>query len=52
MSAAADLAQDHGVARLVLMTQVENKRAQHLYETLGWQRNTAFYSYLLDVNEA
>lgn len=52
MSAAADLAQDHGVTRLVLMTQVENKRAQHLYETLGWQRNTAFYSYLLDVNEA
>ncbi|MGP9797189.1 GNAT family N-acetyltransferase [Halomonas sp. 86] len=52
MSAAADLAQDHGVARLVLMTQVENKRAQHLYESLGWQRNTAFYSYLLDVNEA
>ncbi|WP_172117902.1 GNAT family N-acetyltransferase [Halomonas hibernica] len=52
MSAAADLAQDHGVARLVLMTQVENKHAQHLYETLGWQRNTAFYSYLLDVNEA
>ncbi|MGP9663086.1 GNAT family N-acetyltransferase [Halomonas sp. AOP22-C1-8] len=52
MSAAADLAQDHGVTRLVLMTQVENKRAQRLYEALGWQRNTAFYSYLLDVNEA
>lgn len=52
MKAAADLARDHGVARLVLMTQVENERAQRLYETLGWQRNTAFYSYLLDVNEA
>ncbi|SJN14697.1 acetyltransferase, GNAT family [Halomonas citrativorans] len=51
MSAAADLAQDHGVTRLVLMTQVENKRAQRLYEALGWQRNTAFYSYLLDVNQ-
>ncbi|MBP5979922.1 MAG: GNAT family N-acetyltransferase [Halomonas sp.] len=51
MNAAADLAQDHGVARLVLMTQVENQSAQRLYETLGWQRNTAFYSYLLDVNE-
>ncbi|MGP8291392.1 GNAT family N-acetyltransferase [Vreelandella zhanjiangensis] len=51
MGAAAYLAQDHGVARLVLMTQVENKRAQRLYESLGWQRNTAFYSYLLDVNE-
>lgn len=51
MNAAADLAQDHGVARLVLMTQVENQSAQRLYETLGWQRNTAFYSYLLDVKQ-
>lgn len=51
MGAAADLAQDHGVARLVLMTQVENERAQRLYESLGWQRNTAFYSYLLDVSQ-
>lgn len=50
MKAAADLARDHGVARLMLMTQVENERAQQLYESLGWQRNTAFYSYLLDVN--
>lgn len=49
MQAAADLARDHGVARLVLMTQVENERAQRLYESLGWQRNTAFYSYLLDA---
>jgi len=31
------------------MTQVENERAQRLYESLGWQRNTAFYGYLLDV---
>lgn len=51
MKAAADLARDHGVARLVLMTQVENERAQRLYESLGWQRNTGFYSYLLDANQ-
>ena len=49
MEAAAQLAHEHGVARLILMTQVENERAQHLYESLGWQRNTAFYGYLLDV---
>lgn len=49
MKAAAQLAHDHGVARLMLMTQVENERAQHLYESLGWQRNTAFYGYLLDI---
>ncbi|RUR33131.1 GNAT family N-acetyltransferase [Vreelandella nanhaiensis] len=51
MDAAATLAREHGVARLVLMTQVENERAQRLYESLGWQRNTAFHSYLLDVNK-
>ena len=51
MGAATALAREHGVARLVLMTQVENERAQRLYESLGWQRNTAFYSYLLDVNK-
>ena len=49
MEAATQLAREHGVARLILMTQVENQRAQHLYESLGWQRNTAFYGYLLDI---
>ncbi|KPQ23219.1 MAG: putative acetyltransferase [Halomonas sp. HL-48] len=50
MEAATKLASEHGVARLMLMTQVENERAQHLYESLGWQRNTAFYGYVLDMN--
>ena len=49
MEAATQLAREHGVARLILMTQVENERAQRLYESLGWQRNTAVYGYLLDV---
>lgn len=49
MEAATQLAHEHGVARLILMTQVENERAQHLYESLGWQRNAAFYGYLLDI---
>lgn len=49
MEAATQLAREHGVARLILMTQVENERAQHLYESLDWQRNTAFYGYLLDI---
>lgn len=49
MEAASQLAREHGVARLILMTQVENERAQHLYESLGWQRNTAFYGYMLDI---
>lgn len=47
MKAAATLAQEHGVARLVLMTQVDNALAQGLYASLGWQRNREFYSYQL-----
>lgn len=49
MAAAGERARDQGVARLMLMTQVENEPAQRLYESLGWQRNTAFYHYLLDA---
>lgn len=52
MQAAAQLAREHGVARLVLMTQVSNERAQGLYESLGWQRNNDFYSYLMDVSRS
>lgn len=47
MKAAVTLAQEHGVARLVLMTQVDNALAQGLYASLGWQRNREFYSYQL-----
>ncbi|WP_447555128.1 N-acetyltransferase family protein [Vreelandella sp. EE22] len=49
MDAAEKLAREHGVARLILMTQVTNEQAQGLYESLGWQRNHEFYSYLLNV---
>ncbi|MBZ5488467.1 GNAT family N-acetyltransferase [Halomonas aquamarina] len=49
MESAAQLAREHGVPRLALMTQVGNARAQGLYESLGWQRNHEFYSYLLNV---
>jgi ribosomal protein S18 acetylase RimI-like enzyme len=50
MQAAAELARDHGVPRLSLSTQTGNGAAQRLYESLGWQRNDAFYGYILDID--
>ncbi|MEC9482459.1 MAG: GNAT family N-acetyltransferase [Halomonas sp.] len=50
MHAAAELAARHGVHRLTLNTQVHNRTAQRLYESLGWQRNDGFYAYTLTVD--
>ncbi|QJQ95623.1 MULTISPECIES: N-acetyltransferase [Halomonadaceae] len=50
MQAAVALARDHGVPRLTLNTQTHNHTAQRLYESLGWQRNEAFYAYTLELN--
>lgn len=47
MRAATELAAAHGVRRLTLNTQTQNHTAQRLYESLGWQRNDAFYAYTL-----
>ncbi|TFH88537.1 GNAT family N-acetyltransferase [Billgrantia azerbaijanica] len=51
MSAARDLARAHGVKQLKLATQIENRVAQGLYASLGWQRDTAFHHYALTVND-
>lgn len=45
LAAAAEAARRAGAVRLTLCTQVENQRAQALYESQGWQRDTAFFSY-------
>lgn len=47
MIAAQELAREHGVSQLRLTTQVHNQVAQALYESLDWQRDTAFYRYNL-----
>ncbi|PMR76558.1 GNAT family N-acetyltransferase [Billgrantia endophytica] len=50
MKAAQELAQRHGVRQLKLATQIENRTAKSLYESLGWQRDLIFdhYSLLLE----
>lgn len=42
-------AQESGAKGLVLATQLENKKAQRLYESLGYRRDSEFYHYQLDL---
>jgi len=49
LRATHELARSHGVPKLLLRTQVENRTAQSRYEALGWQRDEAFHTYLLSV---
>ncbi|OBX33767.1 TDP-fucosamine acetyltransferase [Halomonas elongata] len=49
LEASRELARQHGVAQLMLRTQVENATAKARYHALGWQRDEAFDTYLLAV---
>ncbi len=45
MLRAEQLARETGAVGLMLSTAVDNRRAQPLYESLGWVRDTGFYYY-------
>jgi ribosomal protein S18 acetylase RimI-like enzyme len=47
LTAAADAARRAGAVRLTLCTQQENRRAQALYESLHWLRDSEFFTYHL-----
>lgn len=49
IDAAAEHARRQGAVRLTLSTQTTNIRAQHVYETGGWQREADFYTYNLKL---
>jgi GNAT superfamily N-acetyltransferase len=49
LNAAAEYGRLVGAIRLELATEVTNTPAQSLYEKLGWKRNTAFFSYQLEL---
>ena len=49
MTTAATFARTANAVRLVLATQMENTTAQALYESLGYQRDEAFYHYSLTL---
>lgn len=49
MERAATFGKAAGAARLTLTTEVTNENAQALYEALGWEKDTSFYTYTLSV---
>jgi ribosomal protein S18 acetylase RimI-like enzyme len=50
MDKAAEYAKDKGASRVDLLTAVDNKPGQHLYEKLGYEKSLdGFYGYSLDV---
>lgn len=49
LQAAAELAREHGVARLELATATDNTTAQQTYESQGWRRETSFLRYRLPL---
>ena len=50
MLAAHEYAANNGMTRLDLSTAKNNHAAQALYESLGWQRDTVFYTYSKEIN--
>ncbi|EJM24631.1 MULTISPECIES: GNAT family N-acetyltransferase [Pseudomonas] len=51
MNTARDFAVETGAKGLVLETATDNFTAQVLYESLGWVRDTGYYTYLLDLRQ-
>lgn len=52
MNSARDFALQTGAKGLVLETATDNLTAQSLYESLGYERDTGYYTYLLDLRQA
>ncbi|MGU9852813.1 GNAT family N-acetyltransferase [Pseudomonas koreensis] len=51
MNTARDFALQTGAKGLVLETATDNFTAQGLYESLGYVRDTGYYTYLLDLRQ-
>ncbi|WP_323160186.1 GNAT family N-acetyltransferase [Pseudomonas fluorescens] len=51
MNTARDFAVETGAKGLMLETATDNFTAQGLYESLGWVRDTGYYTYLLDLRQ-
>lgn len=49
MNAARDLAASTNAKGLMLETGIENRSAQELYESLGYERNDGYYVYYLTL---
>ncbi|MDD0972278.1 MULTISPECIES: GNAT family N-acetyltransferase [Pseudomonas] len=52
MNTARNFAVETGAKGLVLETATDNFSAQGLYESLGWVRDTGYYTYTLDLRQS
>ena len=52
MNTARDFAAETGAKGLVLETATDNFTAQGLYESLGWVRDSGYYTYMLDLRQS
>ncbi|SCZ30715.1 MULTISPECIES: GNAT family N-acetyltransferase [Pseudomonas] len=52
MNTVRDFAVETGAKGLVLETATDNFSAQGLYESLGWVRDTGYYTYTLDLRQS
>jgi GNAT superfamily N-acetyltransferase len=50
LNTAKDYALEHNVKGLALSTAVDNKKAQSLYESLGYKKDTTDFHYFLTLN--
>lgn len=50
MNQAKQLAKDTQAKYIMLETAVDNTTAQRLYESLGYDRDNEFYTYILEIN--
>lgn len=51
LTAARGYGIETGAGRLQLETAFDNKAAQALYESLGWERDEVFYTYHLELSD-
>ena len=51
MAAAEKISRKAKACRIDLETEIDNHRAQSLYENLGYQKETAFYKYSLELTD-
>jgi ribosomal protein S18 acetylase RimI-like enzyme len=49
MNTALEYAKGTGASRIDLETEITNTNAQQLYESLGYERDTEFYKYSLEI---
>ena len=51
MNASKNFAEKNNISGIELSTAISNGTAQHLYESLGYERDTEYYNYYLSIKK-